>query len=242
MKVYIETNQYNVPCTVNHYLAWQGFHEMGFETRFFKKFSDLQDANREDVVCGYVGTVKRRLRSLGIAIEDVDYPEELTNFLGRKVWSSTINEINNSPELWPVFIKSKEGKVVTGTVIRSPKDLIGCGIPGENFPVYCSTPIDIVTEWRSFVRYGEILDVRHYRGDWTKFLDPEVVRQAVKDYTSAPAGCSMDFALTSDGKTVLIEVNDGYSLGAYGLFYIDYAKLLSARWAELTGTEDECRF
>lgn len=45
--------------------------------------------------------------------------------------------------------------------------------------------------------------------------------------------------MTDDGRTLLIEVNDGYSLGCYGLFYIDYAKLLAARWAELTGTEDE---
>jgi succinate-acetate transporter protein len=40
-------------------------------------------------------------------------------------------------------------------------------------------------------------------------------------------------------KTLLIEVNDGYALGSYGLFYIDYAKILAARWAELTGTKDE---
>lgn len=32
------------------------------------------------------------------------------------------------------------------------------------------------------------------------------------------------------------------SLGSYGLFYLDYAKLLSARWAELTNTKDECNF
>lgn len=49
-------------------------------------------------------------------------------------------------------------------------------------------------------------------------------------------------SVTDDGRTLLIEVNDGYALGCYGLFYIDYAKLLSARWAELTGTEDECAF
>ena len=48
--------------------------------------------------------------------------------------------------------------------------------------------------------------------------------------------------ITDDNRTLLIEVNDGYALGCYGLFYIDYAKLLSARWAELTGTEDECAF
>ncbi len=37
-------------------------------------------------------------------------------------------------------------------------------------------------------------------------------------------------------QSLLIEVNDGYALGSYGLFYPDYAKLLSARWAELIGT------
>ena len=41
---------------------------------------------------------------------------------------------------------------------------------------------------------------------------------------------------------ILIEVNDGYALGSYGLFYLDYAKLLSARWAELIGIQDECNF
>ena len=69
--------------------------------------------------------------------------------------------------------------------------------------------------------------------------DPEVIRKAVQDYKTAPAGYSLDFGLTDTGKTLLIEVNDGYALGSYGLFYIDYAKLLAARWAELTGTEDE---
>ena len=52
----------------------------------------------------------------------------------------------------------------------------------------------------------------------------------------------MDFGVTAQGQTVMIEVNDGYALGSYGLFYPRYAQLLSARWAELTRTRDECRF
>lgn len=39
-----------------------------------------------------------------------------------------------------------------------------------------------------------------------------------------------------------IEVNEGYSLASYGLYDIRYAKLLAARWAELTDTVDECAF
>ena len=36
----------------------------------------------------------------------------------------------------------------------------------------------------------------------------------------------------------LIEVNDGYSIGSYGLFPADYARLLSSRWAQMTGAKD----
>ena len=69
-----------------------------------------------------------------------------------------------------------------------------------------------------------------------------MIENAIKEFTDAPAGYAIDFGVTADGKTVLIEVNDGYSLGSYGLMENFYAKLLSARWAELTGTEDECAF
>ncbi len=37
-------------------------------------------------------------------------------------------------------------------------------------------------------------------------------------------------------------MNDGYSIGCYGLNDVLYAKFLYARWAELTGTVDECDF
>jgi len=45
-----------------------------------------------------------------------------------------------------------------------------------------------------------------------------------------------------DGSTLLVEVNGGYIPGSYGLQRGLYAKLLSARWAELVGVPDECTF
>ena len=50
------------------------------------------------------------------------------------------------------------------------------------------------------------------------------------------------FGVTGEGRTLLIEMNDGYSIGCYGLNDVLYAKFLYARWAELTGTVDECDF
>lgn len=89
---------------------------------------------------------------------------------------------------------------------------------------------------------GRILDVRPYRGSWRAHFDADVVERAAGAYSGAPAGYGMDFGVTEDGRTLLVEVNDGYALGSYGLEYHAYARLLSARWSELAGAEDPCDF
>jgi hypothetical protein len=88
------------------------------------------------------------------------------------------------------------------------------------------------------VRYGEILGVKSYSGDWRVHFDSQVIERAIESYTSAPAAYGADFGVTAGGETLLIEVNDGYALGAYGLFSADYARLLASRWAQMAGTQD----
>ena len=144
--------------------------------------------------------------------------------------------MNTEVSSWPLFVKPVEGKRFTGCVVASTKDLVGKGCCGEDFPVICSEVVDFVSEYRCFVRHGEILDVRRYRGDWSKAPSREVVERAIAAYDSAPAGYAADFGVTSDGRTLLVEVNDGYSLGPYGLWPEPYAQLLSARWAQMVGT------
>lgn len=242
MKVYIQSYENGIPHNYNFMNAYQGFYEMGFEIVTFYNDERFRESQKEDIIVGYVETVRTRLADFGIITPEMDYPDELNKYLGRRIWQTKMNEVNNNPEMWPVFVKPLEDKQFTGVVVRSPKDLIGCGIQGVNQDVYCSEIVNFVAEWRCFVRYGHILSVRHYKGDWRKHYDYRVIENAVKEFTSAPAGYAIDFGVTDDGRTLLIEVNDGYALGCYGLFYIDYAKLLSARWAELTQTEDECAF
>lgn len=242
LKVYIQSGENGIPHNYNFMNAYQGFYEMGFELVRFCEPGTLRQSKKEDVVVGYVGTVRSRLYELGVAIPEMDYPEELQKYLGRKVWKSKMNDVANVPESWPVFVKPVEDKQFTGVVVNSPKDLIGCGIQGVNQDVLCSEVVSFTAEWRCFVRYGKVLSVRPYKGDWRCHYDYRVIENAVREYTSAPAGYAIDFGLTDDGRTLLIEVNDGYALGCYGLFCVDYAKLLSARWAELTSTPDECAF
>ena len=219
MRAYIQSDKNGIPCNYNFMNAYQGFREMGFETIMFSNRSELQGNSPENVVVGYVDTVRYAINCFGITAPEMDYPDELNG-----------------------YVKPVEDKQFTGVVVNTPKDLIGAGIYGQNQPVLCSEVVNFVSECRCFVRYDKILDVRHYRGDWRLRPDPATIEKAVRNFSSAPAGYAIDFGLTDKGETLLIEVNDGYSLGCYGLLYLDYAKLLSARWAELTGTTDECAF
>ena len=203
---------------MSQYTAWLGFKNMGFETVLFETVDDPNACEREGVVVGGLGVVRARLRTLGIDTSEINYPEELRPFLGRRLWKTTIDHVNTEVGSWPLFVKPVEGKRFTGCVVASTKDLIGKGYCEEDFPVICSEVVDFVSEYRCFVRYGEILDVRHYRGDWAKAPNREVIERAIAAYVSAQAGYAADFGVTSDGRTLLVEVNDGYSLGPYSLW------------------------
>lgn len=62
--------------------------------------------------------------------------------------------------------------------------------------------------------------------------------QGFISWDERPMACSMDICYTRDGRTLLVELNDAYSLGCYGLPGVLYAKLISARGSQLLGRED----
>lgn len=241
MKVYIQSKN-GTPWGMSQYTAWLGFKNMGFETAPFEAIDDLSVCERNDVVVGGLGIVRARLHSLGVDTSEINYPTELRSFLGRRIWYTTINHVNTEVGSWPLFVKPVEGKRFTGCVVTSTKELVGKGCCGEDFPVICSEVVNFLSEYRCFVKYGEILDVRYYRGDWSEAPSREVIEQTIAAYSTASAGYAADFGVASDGRTLLVEVNDGYSLGPYGMWPELYAQLLSARWAEMTDTDDLCNF
>lgn len=228
------------PWNHNIFNAYCGLKDMGFECVRFATLEDLEDYHhhRGKIIVGGVGMIRKRLQKFDIVPPMIDYPQELSLYLGRIITESKLSAVANNPSLWPIFIKSKEQKLLTGKVISSTKDLVGIGFQEEDIDIYRSPVVNFVSEYRVFVRYGEILDIKHYWGDPLIFPDSKVIQNAIEDYTSAPDAYGIDFGVTRDGKTLLIEVNDAWALGCYGLESHLYAKFLLTRWAQLTDTPD----
>ncbi|WP_340016251.1 ATP-grasp domain-containing protein [Paenibacillus sp. FSL K6-1318] len=244
MRAYIQTNNNGDFYNVNAFIANEGFSSLGWETIKFFDLREIQDNSPESLLVGGIGNVRKRLEQLGCGRTqgEIDYPNALAGYLGRKVWSTTINELFQDKESWNVFIKPKDTtKKFAGTVVKEYIDFIGLVEENEDTSIWCSEIVDFKTEWRCFIRYGEILDIRRYKGAWDSTLDASVIEKAITDFKDAPAAYGMDFGVDQEGNMKLVEINDGHSLGSYGISSVNYAKFLSARWSELTSTTDYLR-
>lgn len=245
MNLYMQKMSLGDSANISFYAALEAYYNMGFNV-FNVEPGELQTTNieEENIFLGSIQYIRAALNKLNYAVpEPLDYPLVLRGFLGREVWEARIDDIAADSNQWNVFVKPKGVfKKFTGRVIKSTADLVGCGDAGENAPVWVSEVVQFVAEWRVFIRYGQVLGVKQYKGNWRAQFHYKVIENAIAAYTDAPAGYALDFGLTRDGEMLLVEASDGFALGSYGLFYIDYAKLLATRWAQVTGQSDLCYF
>lgn len=229
--------------SINRQTALVGFSLRGEEVVLFELDGvEALPLTREDIVVGGVGVVHRALERLGLPVPSLpSIPPALTSFAGRKTWRGPIIDARRAVDRGEaLFVKPvpAETKRFDGQVLRGFADLIPTAhVPDETL-VDCSELTPFIAEHRVFVIHGEIVGVRHYKGDPLVFPDPAVVRAAVAAYAEAPSGYALDVGVSEDGRTLVVEVNDGYATGSYGLPALRYAALIDARWAEFRRAAD----
>ncbi|MEU4414187.1 ATP-grasp domain-containing protein [Nocardia salmonicida] len=196
-------------------------------------------------IAGDMDAMHGAMRQLGIPIPPPDdYPAVLRGFLGRKVWASTLGEIERSMDGGsspPVFVKPADRrKAFTGSVCYSEHDFAAWGNTSRRQRVWCSEVVTWVSEYRVYVIGRQIVAVDHYEGDNSVRLNMEAVESAVTAYYrsgTAPTAYAIDFGVLANGETTLVEANDGYALGAYDITADQYTALLMARWRNLLTSE-----
>lgn len=244
-----------IPHNHNFANAMYGFRELGAELIPYHAIDEIYDkVGEEDIVLDYIDECNAVFRKFGVEPRIPDYPDNMKPFLGRNIWNDTINSIASNEDKWSagLFVKPIRDKAFTGKIVSSIADLVGCGNRTENYEVLVSEPLNIAAEWRGFITYDNLVDLRPYgklldrtRESYLYHYDGNVVLKmmdAFCEWESRPAACSMDICCTKDGRTLLVEFNDAYSLGCYGLSSVAYAKMISARWSQLLEREDEYHF
>lgn len=233
MVVYIRQSKLPSEVSINKYNAQVGAYLQGEEVILYQSFSEIKQLTSEDIVVDYITETRALLKMMGLNVPVYDYPIELTEFYVRNIYEGVLGEIVNIPDNWGKFIKPKAGsKVFTGRVVNGTHDLIGIGLPFD-YPIWISEVVEFIAEWRCFVLDGQVLDVRPYTGDYHAHFDASVIDEAISCRKDTPIAYGLDIGVTRDGRTLVVEVNDGYALGNYGLSPLNSINFHKARWKEM---------
>lgn len=198
--------------------------------------------NETMAVIGSIPFVKAALTQLGGNLPVPNpYPTVLRDYLHRDVKVLHIKEalalIDHSGK--PVFIKPAERwKSFTGCVPADSRDIRLNGA-SRSQKVWVSDPVRFLSEWRAYVLDGELRHLSWYDGNRAIEPNPEVIRTAIAQYVAegAPIGFAIDFGVLASGETALVEVNDGFSVGAYEeVDPLMYTLLIATRWQEMACT------
>lgn len=237
--------QNGIPAADSFFRAWDGFRRRGVRCELFEPkqlASGELPLAHDTLVAGGVPVVEAALEKLGVAVPVADnLPECLAKYRGRRIRPSTWGELRaeyaGKPVREPLFVKPRlRNKGFPSVAVYDADDFPDAARQPDDSAVWVAEYVTFVSEWRCFVRRGEVLDLCRYQGDVFRYPDPRVIKAALADYAAvAPAGYGIDFGVLTDGRTVLVEVNDGYSLNPYGLEAMEYSELLEARWAQLVG-------
>jgi hypothetical protein len=196
-------------------------------------------ANRNAIPVGTVEFCLTWMARCAVSVpEPLDFPLCLAQFLGRRV--RQVGGYHNAPAgAWvkPVRTKAWDAHV---------KPTISPQMPVPEGEVWTSEPLQLLAEWRVYVREGRVLgDGRYDNGeDDSLVFCPETVSAMVAAFENsggAPRGYALDVALTDSGRTVLVEATDGWAIGYYkgSCAPVAYAELLAARWRELASKSAE---
>jgi hypothetical protein len=199
----------------------------------------------DDLCAGGIPFIVQCLHKLKIEVpQENSYPSSLQPWLYRNVRQDVLWKVRERFAInqEPIFVKpaSDSWKKFTGFVLKDSNDY-RLASASKYTRVWTSDPIEIVSEWRVYVAHGEILAAEYYWGKPLAIPDPREIQKAIAtlvEAKEAPAGFAIDFGVDSEGRTILVEMNGGFSVGAYGgLLNYHYWTMACAYWHHLTHPE-----
>ena len=192
----------------------------------------------EDIIVGSVEATVEFFKYCGIEVpKAISYPESLKPYLGRDIVEMNFGDLTS--EGYPYFVKpSAQIKLFTGDVVSHDEHLGYLVLNGAepDTKIFKSTLINFESEYRCFVTKGELRGMKHYLGEFETFPNMLMIHEMIAEFEKsgeAPSAYTLDVGITDEGLTLLVEVNDMWAIGSYGLDGDTYALLCARRMKEI---------
>lgn len=244
MTAWIMVDSFGMPFTRNFFDLYQGFKELGEETKTYTAadvFSDTIPRTADNIVVGHIDQCRRHIKAItGKDVPDLDYPKELLPFMGRNFYKGILGDVYkqliSDDYFKPIFIKSIDQKHLTGFVCKNFSDYVNhCTGIEHNKPIYISDVVDFKAEYRTYIHRHDIVGCIRYKGDFSISPKREIIEEmlyALRD-VKMPVAYSIDVGIIPSGETLLVECNDGFALGNYGIPARNYAEMHRDRWYQM---------
>ncbi len=214
-----------------------GFRALNFDVVGFEMAElDNLELTKQTIVHGGINTVRKSFDLLKVKQPLIHNPHTyLPEFCKRNFKEITLGYVRNEDYKLPIFIKPLEDhKLFTGFVIKNKfLDLIKLKKLSDDVKILTSDYVKFVTEYRCFILDKKLVGCKNYLGDFKILPDFDLIEATINAYNDQPIAYSLDFAVTDKGETQLIEINDGFALGQYGLSPIIYCNMIMRRWDEI---------
>ncbi len=225
----------DVDCSI----AYHGLVDMDAEVDLITNWWTLNagDFEKYDVCVSGVNDCLWALHKMGVSDFHIPcYPESMKIFLERNIEVMPLKDLIKNIGYYGShgnrFVKPVRPKLFRAFITSDENGLNQLYNIEPDTMVYVSDIVDFRSEWRVYVKLNKIEKICHYSGNPLSFPNINVVNAMIQSW-AGPSCYALDVGIIGS-VTALVEINDFYSIGNYGLGPKEYVEMLMLRWSQLT--------
>ena len=238
-KVFVQVKN-GYPINVDVQNAIDGFEYLGYDPISFTLedvlVGKMDIRAKQNPFVGSIDGMTKLLKNIGKYPEPIDFPNSIieSNLLNRNISTMKLNDFINDfkNNNIPKFVKPVKTKLFDGMLISKIENLNYLR-DLDNIDIIVSDKIDIVSEHRVYVHNKKAIYSCNYSGDFRINPDFNYVDLLIENYIDQPISYTIDIAILSDCTSTVVEFNDFWAIGSYGLYCIDYAQMLLDRYEQI---------
>lgn len=161
-----------------------------------------------------------------VGIENVRVPKNSNR-------KSEIKELGEVIDKTNIFIKPLEIKLFTGLVLDGSINSCLENIDLKTKVLVYDVLNNIESEWRIYVLNNKIEDSRNYSGDFMLSPNYDYIESVIRSNDNFPCSYTIDIGIIKGDENVVIEYNDMWAIGNYGVSNDIYLRMLKNRYFEI---------